>query len=103
LTDGEWALVSPFIPPAKTGGRRRSVDVGGTFTWAAPTYDSIRNNIVAIRRFVGFGADPVPAGLLYTAKEKNLAAYGQVNLGSGDLDGTIGAEPLVEPYPASQP
>ena len=68
----------------------RGVDVGGTFTWAAPTYDSIRNNIVAIRRLVGFGADPVPAGLLYTAKEKNLAAYGQVNLGSGDLDGTIG-------------
>ena len=27
LTDGEWALVSPFIPPAKTGGRRRSADM----------------------------------------------------------------------------
>ncbi len=68
----------------------RGVDVGGTFTWAAPTYDSIRNNIVAIRQLVGFGADPVPAGLLYTAKEKNLAGYGQINLGSGDLEGTIG-------------
>jgi transposase len=27
LTDAEWALVSPLIPPAKHGGRRRSVDV----------------------------------------------------------------------------
>lgn len=27
LTDGEWALVEPLIPPAKRGGRRRSVDV----------------------------------------------------------------------------
>jgi transposase len=27
LTDAEWALVEPFIPPAKRGGRRRSVNV----------------------------------------------------------------------------
>jgi transposase len=27
LTDGEWALVEPFIPPARRGGRRRTVDV----------------------------------------------------------------------------
>ena len=27
LTDAEWALVAPFIPPAKRGGRRRTVDV----------------------------------------------------------------------------
>jgi transposase len=27
LTDSEWALVEPLIPPAKRGGRRRSVDV----------------------------------------------------------------------------
>ncbi len=26
LTDEEWALVEPLIPPAKRGGRRRSVD-----------------------------------------------------------------------------
>ena len=24
LTDDEWALVAPLIPPAKRGGRRRS-------------------------------------------------------------------------------
>ena len=27
LTDGKWALVEPFIPPARRGGRRRTVDV----------------------------------------------------------------------------
>jgi transposase len=27
LTDAEWALIGPFIPPAKHGGRKREVDV----------------------------------------------------------------------------
>ena len=27
LTDAEWALVEPMIPPAKRGGRKRTVDV----------------------------------------------------------------------------
>lgn len=27
LTDAEWALISPLIPPARRGGRRRSVDL----------------------------------------------------------------------------
>lgn len=27
LTDGEWALIAPLIPPARSGGRRRSVDM----------------------------------------------------------------------------
>ncbi len=27
LTDGEWALAAPLIPPAKRGGRKREVDV----------------------------------------------------------------------------
>ena len=27
LTDGEWALVAPLIPPAKRGGNKRTVDV----------------------------------------------------------------------------
>lgn len=27
LTEREWALTAPFIPPAKTGGRRRSTDM----------------------------------------------------------------------------
>ncbi len=28
LTDEEWALAEPLIPPAKRGGNRRHVDVG---------------------------------------------------------------------------
>ena len=27
LTDAEWAIVEPMIPPAKSGGRRRTVNV----------------------------------------------------------------------------
>lgn len=27
LTDGEWALVAPLIPPAKRGGNKRTIDV----------------------------------------------------------------------------
>ncbi len=27
LTDEEWALIGPMIPPAKTGGNKRTVDV----------------------------------------------------------------------------
>jgi transposase len=27
LTDAEWTLVEPLIPPAKRGGRKRSVDI----------------------------------------------------------------------------
>src|SRR4051812_15552994 len=66
------------------------VNFGGTTEWAAPTYQSIRDNIVAIRQLVGFSTTPVPAGLLYTASERNLAGYGQLNLGNDDIDGTVG-------------
>lgn len=69
----------------------RGVDVGGTATWAAPTYDSIRDNLGELRQIAGFGTtEPVARALLYTASEKNLGAYGQVNLGSGDFEGTLG-------------
>ncbi len=27
LTDGEWAVIAPLIPPAKRGGNKRTVDV----------------------------------------------------------------------------
>ena len=27
VTDDEWALIAPLIPPAKRGGRKRSVDI----------------------------------------------------------------------------
>lgn len=31
LTDGEWALIAPFIPPARRGGRPRSTDMREVF------------------------------------------------------------------------
>ena len=27
LTDAEWALIAPFVPPARRGGRKRDVDM----------------------------------------------------------------------------
>jgi len=27
LTDAEWGLIAPLVPPAKRGGRKRTVDV----------------------------------------------------------------------------
>ncbi|MDP4027123.1 IS5/IS1182 family transposase, partial [Methylobacterium sp. NEAU 140] len=27
LTDAEWALIEPLIPPAKRGGNKRTVDL----------------------------------------------------------------------------
>jgi TonB-dependent receptor len=69
----------------------KGVDVGGTSVWAAPTYASIRDNLGELRQIAGFGTtDPVARALLYTADEKNLAGYGQLNLGSGDIEGTVG-------------
>jgi TonB-dependent receptor len=67
------------------------VNFGGTTEFATPTYDSIRENIVAIRRVVGLPDEGFEPDLLYTADEKNLSGYGQLNLGNGDnIDGTIG-------------
>ena len=31
LTDEEWALVKPVIPPAKRGGRKREADAAAMF------------------------------------------------------------------------
>jgi transposase len=50
LTDAEWALAAPLIPPAKQGGNKRTVDVrevvngimyslGTGCQWAAPPTD----------------------------------------------------------------
>ena len=66
------------------------VNFGGTTEWAAPTYGSIRDNVEALRQIVGFSTTPIPAGLLYTADETNLAGYGQVVLGTQDLEGIVG-------------
>ena len=31
LTDAEWALVAPLVPPARRGGRKRDVNVREIF------------------------------------------------------------------------
>ena len=31
ITDAEWAIVEPMIPPAQTGGRRRETDMREVF------------------------------------------------------------------------
>lgn len=79
----------------------------GTYNWAVPTYDSIRDNVEDLRQFVisncaailvtdplngckTYTTSAIPAALLYTARERTLAGYAQANLGSGDIDGQIG-------------
>jgi iron complex outermembrane receptor protein len=66
-------------------------------TWLAPTYSSIRNNLVALRDFVGFATDTPVAydpTASFRANEKSLAAYVQANwafnLGGVTVDGQIG-------------
>ncbi len=66
------------------------VNFGGTTEFAAPTYQSIRDNVEALRQLVGFSVTPIPAALLYTADEKNLSGYAQVNVGNNSIDGTAG-------------
>ena len=66
------------------------VNFGGTTEFSAPTYDSIRDNVEALRTLVGFSTTPIPAALLYTADEKNLSGYAQLNLGNDQIEGTLG-------------
>jgi TonB-dependent receptor len=80
----------------------------GTFNWAVPTYDSIRDNVAELRQFViqhcpailvndpgnqcklYTSTAPIPDALLWTGHEHTLAGYAQANLGSGNIDGQIG-------------
>jgi TonB-dependent receptor len=65
-------------------------DVGGIFEWAAPTYDSIRDNLVQLRQFTGQTTAAPTANLQYLADEKNIAGYVQLNAGTDVIDGSIG-------------
>ena len=80
----------------------------GLQTFSAPTYQSIRDNLVGLRQFVinscpailvtdprngcaGYTTTPVNARLFFRANEKTIAGYGQVNFGFGDnVTGVIG-------------
>jgi iron complex outermembrane receptor protein len=66
------------------------VNFGGTTEFASPTYRSIRDNVEALRKLVGFSVSPIPSNLIYTADEKTLAGYAQINVGNDAIDGTAG-------------
>jgi iron complex outermembrane receptor protein len=61
------------------------------------TYDSLRNNIAALRQFVGFpdGTPPPDPLATYTSNEKSYAGYGQLRYQVGSdtgirVDGVVG-------------
>ncbi|HEX4694670.1 TonB-dependent receptor [Sphingomonas sp.] len=79
----------------------------GTYNWTAPTYDSIRDNLVQLRQYVishcaailptdpgngcaSYTTTPLVAGTQFRANETTLAGYGQLNLGGDALGGVIG-------------
>ena len=64
-------------------------------SWAAPTYDSIRDNVASIRTLVGFpaGVPPYNPAQHFTADEKSSAAYiqGHYAFDAGvPIDGVVG-------------
>ena len=70
LTDDEWALVAPLIPPAKRGGNKRTVDVR-----------EVVNGLMYI----------LSTGCQWAAMPKDLAPRSTVHdyLGRWDWDGTL--------------
>ena len=85
----DYELFSPGFKGADT--------LPGAITWPAATYESIQDNLEALRTFAGYPAGPPPYDptASYTANEKTLAGYLQANWGfplGGDasVDGQIG-------------
>jgi iron complex outermembrane receptor protein len=81
----------------------------GTFNWAAPTYDSIRNNVAQLRQFeidhcaairvtdpnngcqLYISTAPIVPATLFLAHETTWAGYGQLNLGDeSKVSGVLG-------------
>lgn len=110
-----YAFLLPLNIPATSlplqFGNFRGYDFQPTFNWAAPTYDSIRENLTALRQLVinncpailpsdpnngcrNYTIDPVQAALLYRAKEDTYAGYAQLNLGNDSFGGQIGVRVL---------
>ena len=71
LTDDEWALIGPLIPPAKKGGNKRSVDV-----------QEVVNGLMYI----------LSTGCQWKALPKDLPPKSTVNdyMRLWDYDGTLG-------------
>lgn len=59
------------------------------YGYYTPTYSGIRNNVAALRDFVGFDAGSPPPDPLatYTSNEKSYAGYGQIRYDVGNPDG----------------
>ncbi len=69
----------------------RGTTVQPTRSFFAPTYDSIRANIVALRAIAGYGTTPIVGATQYTATEETMAGYAQANFAIGDtIEGTVG-------------
>jgi len=76
----------------------RGTTVQPTRSFVAPTYDSIRENLIPLRQFIitqnpgaGFTTAPVTPVRLFDADEEVLAGYAQLNVGIGEVvDGTVG-------------
>lgn len=80
----------------------RGANINQTRGFVAPTYESIRENLVALRQFViaqnpgcCFGLPyttiPITPNRLFDADEKSMAGYAQLNVGIGDMiDATAG-------------
>jgi TonB-dependent receptor len=62
-----------------------------TRSFFSPTYDSIRENIAALRTIAGYGTTPPAPFTQYTATEETMAGYAQVNFAFGDtIEATVG-------------
>lgn len=80
----------------------RGTNIDQTRGFVAPTYTSIRENIVALRQFViaqnpgccfglPYTTTPIKPNRLFNADEKTIAGYAQLNVGLGDtIDATAG-------------
>ena len=80
----------------------RGTDIQLTRTFATPTYNSIRDNVVQLRQFIiaqnptccfglPFTTTPIVPRRLFDADEEVLAGYAQANFGLGDtIDGLVG-------------
>lgn len=90
-------LASVPVSLALTKSGFPSTDLETLRSYLSPTYDSIRNNIAAIRTFVGFapGAPPADPAVTYSGNEKSYAGYVQAHYAYGQeggirFDGAVG-------------
>lgn len=90
LSLGQVPLDFAMIP----GGFNNS-DVQAFRTWLAPTYQSLRHNVEAMRALAGFdaGRPPINPQQTYVANEKAYTAYGQADFALNTaipIDGEFG-------------